>query len=187
MHLYNLDRKKKCWGKWQEKKVWQATQFRDTNAINDGVAMALNSTVRRYRVRKTKLKFLLHGRIASRWVFLPGASNSAPGFSAKRAPYFELVRTTTMAAESRTTTWPRERLAERLATMNKPSVDHVRAVINALYDESNPTGKEKASEWLQELQRSVSMHAKFEIWSLSFDTLDQNFRSFFVRFPFSLI
>lgn len=39
--------------------------------------------------------------------------------------------------------------------MNKPSVDHVRAVINALYDESNPTGKEKASEWLQELQRSV--------------------------------
>lgn len=139
------------------------------------------------RVRKTKLKFLLHDHIASRWVFLPGASNSAPGFSAKRAPYFELVRTTTMAAESRTTTWPRERLAERLATMNKPSVDHVRAVINALYDESNPTGKEKASEWLQELQRSVSMHAKFEIWSLSFDTLDQNFRSFFVRFPFSLI
>lgn len=28
--------------------MWQATQFRDTNAINDGVAMALNSTERRY-------------------------------------------------------------------------------------------------------------------------------------------
>ena len=172
--------------------MWQATQFRDTNAINDGVAMALNSTVRRYfrpELERRSLNFSYMTKLPAAEFFWPGASNSAPGFSAKRAPYFELVRTTTMAAESRTTTWPRERLAERLATMNKPSVDHVRAVINALYDESNPTGKEKASEWLQELQRSVSMHAKFEIeiWSLSFDTLDQNFRSFFVRFPFSLI
>lgn len=169
--------------------MWQATQFRDTNAINDGVAMALNSTVRRYwpELERRSLNFSYMTILRAAEFFLPGASNSAPGISAKRAPYFELVRTTTMAAESRTTTWPRERLAERLATMNKPSVDHVRAVINALYDESNPTGKEKASEWLQELQRSVSMHAKFEIWSLSFDTLDQNFRSFFVRFPFSLI
>lgn len=39
--------------------------------------------------------------------------------------------------------------------MNKPSVDQVRVVISALYNESNQTGKEKASEWLQELQRSV--------------------------------
>ena len=40
-------------------------------------------------------------------------------------------------------------------TMDRPSVDQVRAVINTLY--LNPSGKEKASEWLQELQRSVSM------------------------------
>lgn len=40
--------------------------------------------------------------------------------------------------------------------MNRPSVDQVRAVISALYNNSDPTGKEKASEWLQELQRSVS-------------------------------
>lgn len=37
--------------------------------------------------------------------------------------------------------------------MNKPSVDQVRAVINDLY--VNPSGKEKASLWLHELQRSV--------------------------------
>ena len=41
--------------------------------------------------------------------------------------------------------------------MNRPSVDQVRTVINALYDDSNPGGKENASEWLQELQRSVSI------------------------------
>ena len=40
--------------------------------------------------------------------------------------------------------------------MNRPSVDQVRAVISALYNDSDPSGKEKASEWLQELQRSVS-------------------------------
>ena len=42
-----------------------------------------------------------------------------------------------------------------LATMNRPSVDQVRAVISALYNDSDPGGKEKASQWLQELQRSV--------------------------------
>ena len=40
-------------------------------------------------------------------------------------------------------------------TMNRPSVDQVRAVISALYNDSDPGGKEKASQWLQELQRSV--------------------------------
>ena len=44
--------------------------------------------------------------------------------------------------------------------MNKPSVDQVRVVISALYNESNQTGKEEASEWLQELQRSVSTDYK---------------------------
>lgn len=136
--------------------------------------MALNLTVRGYfrpdfygLMWKKKLHSLLHDHIVSRCMFLTGAStgasNSTPGFSAERAPYFELLRTTTMAAEFRSTTWSCERLAERLATMNKPSVDHVRAVINALYDESNPTGKEKASEWLQELQRSVSMQSWFDL------------------------
>lgn len=42
-----------------------------------------------------------------------------------------------------------------LTTMNRPSVDQVRAVISALYNDSDPGGKEKASQWLQELQRSV--------------------------------
>lgn len=42
-----------------------------------------------------------------------------------------------------------------LTTMNRPSVDQVRAVISALYNDSDPSGKEKASQWLQELQRSV--------------------------------
>ncbi|XP_022802202.1 transportin-3-like [Stylophora pistillata] len=39
--------------------------------------------------------------------------------------------------------------------MDRPSVDQVRAVIGALYNDSDPNGKEKASEWLHELQRSV--------------------------------
>lgn len=42
-----------------------------------------------------------------------------------------------------------------LTAMNRPSVDQVRAVISALYNDSDPGGKEKASQWLQELQRSV--------------------------------
>ena len=48
-------------------------------------------------------------------------------------------------------------------TMNRPSVDQVRAVISALYNDSDPSGKEKASEWLQELQRSVSTCIKLVI------------------------
>lgn len=39
--------------------------------------------------------------------------------------------------------------------MDRPSVDQVRAIIGALYNDSDPNGKEKASEWLHELQRSV--------------------------------
>ena len=42
-----------------------------------------------------------------------------------------------------------------LTAMNRPSVEQVRAVISALYNDSDPGGKEKASQWLQELQRSV--------------------------------
>ena len=42
-----------------------------------------------------------------------------------------------------------------LTTMNRPSVDQVKAVISALYNDSDQSGKEKASQWLQELQRSV--------------------------------
>ena len=53
-------------------------------------------------------------------------------------------------------TGTREEIAVNGTAMNRPSVDQVRTVINSLYDDSNPGGKEKASEWLQELQRSVS-------------------------------
>lgn len=53
-------------------------------------------------------------------------------------------------------TGTRELISVDETTMNRPSVDQVRAVISALYNDSDPSGKEKASEWLQELQRSVS-------------------------------
>lgn len=53
-----------------------------------------------------------------------------------------------------------------LTTMNRPSVDQVRAVISALYNDSDPSGKEKASQWLQELQRSVCI-ATLIFWGLS--------------------
>ena len=46
-------------------------------------------------------------------------------------------------------------VAFELTTMNRPSVDQVKAVISALYNDSDQSGKEKASQWLQELQRSV--------------------------------
>lgn len=42
--------------------------------------------------------------------------------------------------------------------MDRPSVDQVRAIIGALYNDSDPNGKEKASEWLHELQRSVRVN-----------------------------
>lgn len=65
-----------------------------------------------------------------------------------------ILRTRENGGDSRQET--RELVAVDVTTMNRPSVDQVRAVISALYNDSNPGGKEKASEWLQELQRSVS-------------------------------
>lgn len=41
--------------------------------------------------------------------------------------------------------------------MDKPSIDQVLEVINTLYRGADPTGKEKASEWLGHLQRSVRL------------------------------
>jgi len=39
--------------------------------------------------------------------------------------------------------------------MEKPSVEQVQSVINTLYSNPDPHNKEKASEWLGDLQRSV--------------------------------
>ena len=54
--------------------------------------------------------------------------------------------------------------------MNRPSVDQVRAVISALYNDSDPSGKEKASEWLQDLQRSVNIR-KLVLYLLPADSM----------------
>ena len=55
--------------------MWQATQFRDTNAINDGVAMALNSTVRRYfrpELERRSLNFSYMTKLRAAEFFLTG-------------------------------------------------------------------------------------------------------------------
>ena len=70
--------------------MWQATQFRDTNAINDGVVVALNLTVRGYfrpdfygLIRKKKLHSLLHDHIVSRCMFFNGGVNGGLKFGSR--------------------------------------------------------------------------------------------------------
>ena len=43
--------------------------------------------------------------------------------------------------------------------MDKPSLDQVRTVIDALYNGSNTENKEQASQWLGQLQTSVSFQS----------------------------
>lgn len=45
---------------------------------------------------------------------------------------------------------------------NKPSLALVYRAVQALYHDPDPAGKERASVWLGELQRSVSGIVKFE-------------------------